>query len=56
MRPIMVLLVAVATLVGVLAFTAITSRHATAQEAGPIVTEVPAGYRDWKVSPRRLTK
>ena len=50
MRRITVLLVAVATLVGVVAFTAITSRHATAQEAAPIfVTEVPAGYRDWKV-------
>ena len=50
MRRITVLLVAVATLVGVVAFTANTSRHATAQEAAPIfVTEVPAGYRDWKV-------
>ena len=50
MRRITVLLLAVATLVGVVAFTAITSRHATAQEAAPIfVTEVPAGYRDWKV-------
>ena len=50
MRRITVLVVAVATLVGVVAFTAITSRHATAQEAVPIfVTEVPAGYRDWKV-------
>ncbi|HEX2459317.1 MAG TPA: cytochrome P460 family protein, partial [Vicinamibacterales bacterium] len=50
MRRITVLLVAIATLVGVVAFTAITSRHATAQEGAPIfVTEVPAGYRDWKV-------
>ena len=50
MRRITVLLVAVATLVGVVALTANTSRHATAQEAAPIfVTEVPAGYRDWKV-------
>jgi Cytochrome P460 len=50
MRRITVLLVAVATLVGVVAFTAITSRHATAQGAAPIfVTKVPAGYRDWKV-------
>jgi hypothetical protein len=48
MRRITVLLVA--ALVGVVAFTAITSRHAKAQEAAPIfVTEVPAGYRDWKV-------
>ena len=50
MRRITVFLVAVATLVGVVAFSAITSRHATAQVAAPIfVTEVPAGYRDWKV-------
>ena len=48
MRRITVLLVA--ALVGVVAFAAITSRPATAQEAAPIfVTEVPAGYRDWKV-------
>src|SRR5262249_56195195 len=38
------------TLVGVVAFTAITSRHSTAQEATPIfVTQIPPGYRDWKV-------
>ena len=50
MRRITVLLVAVATLVGVVAFMPITSRRATAQEAAPIFeTEVPAGYRDWKV-------
>ena len=50
MRPITVLLVAVATLVGVVAFPAIMSRHATAQSASPIfVTEIPVGYRDWKV-------
>src|SRR5262249_33552489 len=36
--------------VGVVAFTAITSRHTTAQEAAPIfVTKIPPGYRDWKV-------
>ena len=50
MRRLTVWLVAVATLVGAVAFMPITSRHATAQEAAPIfVTEVPAGYRDWKV-------
>ena len=49
-RPITILLVAVATLVGVVAFPAIMSRHATAQSASPIfVTEIPVGYRDWKV-------
>ena len=50
MRRITVLLAAVATLVGVMVFAAIPSRYVTAQEATPIfVTEVPAGYRDWKV-------
>ena len=50
MTRITVLLVAVALLVGVVAFTATTSRHATAQEAAPIfVTDIPPGYRDWKV-------
>jgi Cytochrome P460 len=50
MKRITLLLLAVATLVGVVAFTATTSRHATAQEDAPIfVTEIPPGYRDWKV-------
>ena len=50
MKPIAVSLVAVATLAGVVAFPAIMSRHATAQSASPIfVTEIPVGYRDWKV-------
>src|SRR5262245_10290335 len=50
MKRITVLLVAVATLVGVVAFTAILSRHSTAREAAPIfVTKIPPGYRDWKV-------
>src|SRR5262245_48672221 len=50
MRRITVLLVAVAALVGVVAIAAMTPGHATPQEATPIfVTEVPAGYRDWRV-------
>ena len=50
MKPIALLLVAAATLVGVVAFPAIMSRRATAQSAAPIfVTEIPAGYRAWKV-------
>src|SRR5215468_4716062 len=50
MKRIIVVLVAVAPLVGLVAFTAITSRHSTAQDAAPIfVTEIPPGYRDWKV-------
>jgi hypothetical protein len=50
MKRITVLLVAVTTIVAVVAFTAITSRHSAAQEVAPIfVTEIPSGYRDWKV-------
>ena len=44
------LLVAVATLAGVAAFSPTTSRNATAQEPAPIfVKTVPPGYRDWRV-------
>ena len=44
------LFIAVATLAGVVAFTARASRHAAAQEAAPIfVTEIPSGYRDWRL-------
>ena len=47
-RPSLVL-VGVATLAGIVAFTATTSRHVTAQEAATIfVTKIPAGYRDWR--------
>jgi len=50
MRRTTFLLVAVATLAGVAAFTPTLSWHATAQEAEPIfVKTIPAGYRDWKV-------
>jgi len=50
MKRITLLLAAVATLVGVVAFTAIRFGHVTAQEAAPIfVTKIPPGYRDWKV-------
>jgi len=50
MKRITALLVAVATLVGVVTFLASTSRHTTAQEVAPMfVTEIPPGYRDWKV-------
>jgi hypothetical protein len=49
MKRIALLLVGVAALVGVLVFTAITSRQVAAQEAAPIfVTKIPAGYRDWR--------
>src|SRR5262245_65914519 len=50
MKRITALLVAVATLVGVVTFLASPSRPTTAQEAAPLfVTEIPPGYRDWKV-------
>jgi len=50
MQRLIVLTVAVASLVGVVAFLATTSRDGTAQEAAPIfVTKIPPGYRDWKV-------
>jgi len=44
------LLIAVATLVGVVAFTARAPRHAAAQQpTSTFVTEIPSGYRDWKL-------
>jgi hypothetical protein len=50
MRLITFLFVVVAIVAAVLAFTAIISRHATAQEAEPIfVKTIPPGYRDWKI-------
>src|ERR1700712_58513 len=50
MKRISLLLIGVATLAGVVVFTATVSRHVTAQEAAPIfVKNIPPGYRDWKV-------
>src|SRR5262244_1608308 len=44
------LLIAVATLAGVVAFTARAPRHAAAQGVAPMfVTEIPSGYRDWRL-------
>jgi hypothetical protein len=49
MKRIAFLLVAVATMAGVVAVTAPASRPAD-EEAAPIfVTQIPAGYRDWSV-------
>ncbi len=49
MKRIAFLLVAIAALAGVVAFTAYASGHADDQAAAPIfVTEIPQGYRDWK--------
>jgi hypothetical protein len=44
------LLIAVATLASVVAFTARAPQHAVAQQAASIfVTEIPSGYRDWRL-------
>src|SRR5262249_32627709 len=50
MKQLTLLLIAVATLAGVVAFTKRAPRHAAAQQAAPIfVTEIPSGYRDWRL-------
>ena len=43
------LLVAAATLAGIVAFTAPASVHATDSAAPIYVTTIPPGYRDWKL-------
>jgi len=49
MKRITLLLLAVASLAGVVAFTAFASRRAD-QEGAPIfVTKIPPGYRDWRL-------
>jgi hypothetical protein len=42
-------LVAVATLAGVVAFTATASRHADDKGSPIFVTKIPPGYRDWRL-------
>jgi hypothetical protein len=42
-------LVAVATLAGVVAFTAPASLHADGEAAPVFVKEIPPGYRDWRL-------
>ena len=53
MKRITVLLIEVATLLGVGTFLVTTSRHATAQtskgDAPTFVTKIPTGYRDWRM-------
>jgi hypothetical protein len=45
-----VLLIAAATLAGVAAIKAQAPQHAAAQQAAPIfVTDIPSGYRDWRL-------
>ena len=49
MRRITFLLVAVATIAGVIGFTTKASRNTDDAVAPIFVTEIPAGYRDWKL-------
>jgi Cytochrome P460 len=49
MKQIVFLLVAVATLAGVVAFTAPASRPADEEAAPLFVTQIPPGYRDWRL-------
>jgi Cytochrome P460 len=49
MRKITFLLIAVASVAGVVAFTAHASRHTDQVAASIFVTEIPAGYRDFKL-------
>jgi hypothetical protein len=50
MRQFIFLLVAVATLAGVVAFAAPASRHTSDEEAAPVfVKTIPPGYRDWRL-------
>jgi len=48
MKRITLLLVGVGTLVGVVVFTATTSRPVTVQDAPIFLTQIPAGYREWR--------
>jgi Cytochrome P460 len=49
MKKIALLLVAVAILAGIIAFTAPASLHAADSAAPLFVTTIPPGYRDWKL-------
>jgi len=56
MKRITFLLVAVATVAGVTAFLAFASEHADNEAVPVFVTEVPEGYRNWKlIAVSRLT-
>ena len=49
MKRIAFLLIAVATVAGVVAFTARASEHANQETAPVLVTKIPPGFRDWKL-------
>ena len=48
MKRITLLLVGVATLAGVVALKARAPRHANQEDTPAFVTEIPAGYPDWR--------
>jgi Cytochrome P460 len=49
MKRIAFFLISVATVGGVVAFTATASQHSDEKDAPIFVTKIPAGYRDWKL-------
>ena len=49
MKRIRLSLVGIATLTAVVAWTALSPPHADGQAAPFFVTEIPSGYRDWKL-------
>jgi Cytochrome P460 len=49
MKRVTLLLVAVATLAGAIAFTAHASRLADPEATPTFVTKIPSGYRDWRL-------
>jgi len=49
MKRITLLLVAVATVASLVAFTSTASRRADQEDAPIFVTKIPPGYRDWKL-------
>jgi hypothetical protein len=48
MKRIMLLAIAIGTLAGVVALTARASRYANQENTPAFVTEIPAGYREWR--------
>jgi len=48
MKRIMLLIIAIGALAGVVALTARASRHVYQEDTPTFVTEIPAGYREWR--------
>ncbi len=49
MKRIVMLLIVVVTLIGVVAFLSPATRHAAQEDAPLFVTQIPPGYRDWRL-------